>query len=267
MDAPLSIPELMQAVDATSSGSGERLAALIRLAEHPCAWHAIVATEVWAEISDLHRQRQDWDLAIAAWEQTIRLGYRSAPHPRAQIAELLVLAGRRDEGDALYAQLHDRYPHDVWLPNSAALTYLDVADWTTALQWTDIALELTINNGDQAQLIGQLSDMRSRALTAMGRAGDDDLGRRIATFVAPPRTRSTSLGESWGEVEPHLERCENCGAQPEQIGWIPTDTAQDFWAPRTPSTNTPPSVTTKVPRNPEFRDCLVFGVTGSSLFE
>ena len=249
VEALLSVPALMDAVDATPSGSDERLVALTRLADHPCAWHAILATEVWAEISDLHRQRQDWDQAIAAWEQTIRLGYRSAPHPRAQIAELLVHAGRRDEGDALYAQLHDRYPHDVWLPNSAALTYLEVADWTTALWWTDTALELTMNDGDRAQLMAQLSEMRTRALTALGRAGDDDLGRRVATFVAPPRRWSASPVESWGEVEPSLDRCENCGAQPEQIGWIPTDTAQGSWASRTPRAQTVPAVSTKVPRN------------------
>ena len=88
-----SVIELADAVEQTTAGSDERLEALVRLATHPCAWHAVLATEVWTEISDLHRQRQQWDQAIEAWEHAIRLGYRSAPHPRAQIAELLVLAG------------------------------------------------------------------------------------------------------------------------------------------------------------------------------
>lgn len=51
MDALPSVPELMDAVEATPSGSDERLAALKRLAAHPCAWYTILATEVWAEIS------------------------------------------------------------------------------------------------------------------------------------------------------------------------------------------------------------------------
>lgn len=88
------------------------------------------------------------------------------------------------EGDALYAQLLERFPSDVWLRNSAALTYLDIADWATALWWIDTALELTMNDGDQVRLIDQLVDMRSRALAALGRSGDDNLGRRVAAFCA-----------------------------------------------------------------------------------
>lgn len=239
----------MDAVEATSDGSDERLAALQQLAAHPCSWHCVLATDVWAEISDLHRQRRDWDHAIAAWEQTIQLGYRSRPHPRAQIAELLVLAGRRDEGDALYAQLLDRFPRDVWLRNNAALTYLDVAAWATALWWIDTALDLTMNDGDQVGLIDQLVEMRSRALAALGRRSNDDIGRRAAAFVPSPRSRPAGVGDSWGEIEPSTERCEHCGGQPDHVGWIPTGVNDDSWTVQSLTGSSFPAVSSKVPRN------------------
>lgn len=136
-------------------------------------------TEVWTEISEIHRQRGDWDDAIDAREHAIRLGYRSAPHPRAEIAELNILAGRRDIGDMLYRELRDRYPDDVWLYNGAGLTYLDAGDHAAALRWIDDALELTMADGDQVGLVGQLSDMRDRALRALGRDTHDELARRV----------------------------------------------------------------------------------------
>ena len=208
----------------------------------------MLATEVWAEISELYRQRHDFDRAIEAWEQTIRLGYRGAPHPRAGIAELLILAGRRQEGDALYDQLLENHPDDVWLRNSAALTYLDVDDFATALQWIDTGLELTMSQGDRLGLLGQLCDMRDRTLHALGRSENDDLSRRAAAFVAPPRSTSADTHRSWGEAEPSTEPCANCGARPDLIGWIPA--APQGWATPPPhSAANTQAVSAKVPRN------------------
>lgn len=213
--------ELSAAVDRTRAGSDDRLQALEALAAHPCAWHTVAATEVWTEISEIHRQRGDWDGAIDAWEHAIRLGYRSAPHPRAEIAELNILAGRRDIGDRLYRELRDRYPDDVWLYNSAGLTYLDVGDHATAVQWIDDALELTLADGDQVGLVRQLSDMRNRAMQALGRDAGDELARRVETFVPSPRSWTSRLDQTGGETEPSTEPCPRCGATPEHVRWIP----------------------------------------------
>ncbi|MBX7070333.1 MAG: SEC-C metal-binding domain-containing protein [Acidimicrobiales bacterium] len=248
MSGASAVFELSRAVDRTPAGSDERLDALVALARHPCARHTVAVTEVWTEISEIHRRRGDWDDAIDAWEQAIRLGYRSAPHPRAEIAELNILAGRRDIGDAIYRDLRDRYPDDVWLYNSAGLTYLDVGDHATALAWIDDALELTMSDGDQVGLVGQLSDMRDRALRALGRDTRDDLAGRIEAFVPSPRSWTSRLDQTRGEAEPSMEPCPQCGAAPDHVRWIPTGTD---W-PSTTSTRNghgSPASSAKVPRN------------------
>jgi tetratricopeptide (TPR) repeat protein len=245
MSAGSAVLELYEAVVRTPAGSDDRLLSLEALAAHPCAWHTVVVTEVWTEISEIHRRRGNWDGAIDAWEHAIRLGYRSAPHPRAEIAELNILAGRRDIGDTLYLELRDRYPDDVWLYNSAGLTYLDIGDHATALRWIDDAVELTLSDGDQVGLVGQLSDMRNRALRALGRETDDALSRRIETFVPSPRSWTSRLDQTRGEAEPSLEPCPQCGATPDHVRWVPTD--PDPIA--TTSTSTLPATSTKVPRN------------------
>lgn len=58
--------ELYEAVVRTPAGSDDRLLSLEALAAHPCAWHTVVVTEVWTEISEIHRRRDNWDGAIDA---------------------------------------------------------------------------------------------------------------------------------------------------------------------------------------------------------
>ncbi|MCU4186738.1 hypothetical protein K6U06_20405 [Acidiferrimicrobium sp. IK] len=92
---------------------------LHELLEHPCAHHQVSAYEVWDDIHWLHRRAGDYDAAIAAKREAILAGYRSEPDPEADIAECHLLAGRRSEADALFADLRVRAPDDVWLYNSA----------------------------------------------------------------------------------------------------------------------------------------------------
>lgn len=248
MNSETAVIELSAAVDHTRPGTDERLDALVALAQHPCAWHTVAVTEVWTEISEIHRRRGNWDDAIDAWEHAIRLGYRSAPHPRAEIAELNILAGRRNEGDGLYRALRDRYPDDVWLYNSAGLTYLDVGDYATALGWIDDALELTLADGDQVGLVDQLSDMRDRALRALDRDTNDELAHRIEAFVPAPRFWTSRLDQTRGDAEPSMEPCPQCGATPDHVRRLPTDTD---WAATTPTPTSAqlPLKSTKVARN------------------
>jgi tetratricopeptide (TPR) repeat protein len=248
MSGASTVTELSAAVDRTPAGSDDRLHALEALAEHPCAWHTVAVTEVWTEISEIHRQCGNWDHAIDAWELAIRLGYRSAPHPRAGIAELNILAGRREIGDTLYRKLRDRYPDDVWLYNSAGLTYLDVGDYATALHWIDDALELTLSDGDQVGLVGQLSDMRNRAMRSLGRETDDELTRRVETFVPSPRSWTSRLDQSRGETEPSTEPCPQCGATPDHVRWMPTG-LDPIAMTSTMTTARLPATSTRVPRN------------------
>jgi len=136
----------------------------------------------------------------------------------------------------------------VWLYNSAGLTYLDVGDYATALGWIDDALELTLADGDQVGLVDQLSDMRDRALRALDRDTNDELAHRIEAFVPAPRFWTSRLDQTRGDAEPSMEPCPQCGATPDHVRRLPTDTV---WAATTPTPTSAqlPLKSTKVARN------------------
>lgn len=102
--------------------------------------------EILEEIHQVLRRAGRHDEAIAAKREAIAAGYRSTPDAEADIAEILVAAGRRDEADALYAELRRRDPDDVWLdqptPTPAmplALAWFPAEQWPLALQrWPDL---------------------------------------------------------------------------------------------------------------------------------
>lgn len=77
-----------------------KIDALQACIEHPCAAHELDVFGCWEDLVRLHHRHGRLDAAIDTWEQAIAAGYWSAPHPRANIAELLVESGRRDEADA-----------------------------------------------------------------------------------------------------------------------------------------------------------------------
>lgn len=86
--------------------------------DHPCAHHQVVDYEILDEIHQLHRRAGRYQEAIDAKRQAIAAGYRCEPDAEADIAECLLLAGRREEADRLYSELHQRDPEDVWLCTS-----------------------------------------------------------------------------------------------------------------------------------------------------
>lgn len=99
------------------------LAAYRELAAHPCVHHHLDLGHIHDEVFQLLRNLKRYDEAMEAKRAAIASGYRSNPDPEADIAEVLVAAGRRDEADRLYAELRERDPEDVWLYNSAAFAY------------------------------------------------------------------------------------------------------------------------------------------------
>ena len=123
---------------------GAAIAGLHELLEHPCAHHQLAAYEVWDNIHEPHKRAGDYDAAIAAKQEAVRAGYRSEPDPDADIAECHLLAGRRAEADALFADLRTRTPDDVWLYNSAGFSYASVSDHRESARWfrdgIDVAL-------------------------------------------------------------------------------------------------------------------------------
>lgn len=74
--------------------------------------------EILDNIYEVLRRVGSYDDAITAKREAIAAGYRSVPHPEADIAECLLAAGRSDEALALFAELRERDPDDVWLFNS-----------------------------------------------------------------------------------------------------------------------------------------------------
>lgn len=176
---------------------------------HPCAAHELDVFGIWEDLARLHQRQGQLDEAIDVWEQAIAGGYQSAPHPRANIAELLLEAGRRGEADALYGELRAEHGHDVWLFNSAGYAYAVAGDDEVALSWIDAGLELALASGDPERIVDQLSEMRHQSLTALGRDAADDLAARVEAFERPVGVQS--FGDSFGEATVEVTRCEHCG--------------------------------------------------------
>src|SRR5205823_4471764 len=150
--------------------------------DHPCAAHELVVPELWSDLAGAYRAAGRLAEAMETWEQAIDAGYRARPHPRAEIAELLLEAGRRADADTLYADLREECTGDVWLYNSAGWAYAHTGDHEEALRWLEAGIELALATGDPEGIVDQLVDFRRASLTAVGRDPDDELASRTAVF-------------------------------------------------------------------------------------
>jgi tetratricopeptide (TPR) repeat protein len=221
---------------------------------HPCAPHELFVPELWEQLADAYRTQRRFDEAIEAWEQAIVAGYRSVPHPRANVADILLAAGRRAEADALFEALRQECAGDIWLYNAAGWAYSDAGDDEEALRWLEAGIELALATGDTENLLGQLVELRERSLESLGRDVDDDLARRAGVHERQPG-RHRPLTEDFGGVEPELGRCDHCGWDPdeERATRMPITEAEAFAAalrstgPR-PS-RPPPAAREKIGRN------------------
>lgn len=208
--------ELVQrAVDARAAKDKDaEVDALLACIAHPCAAHELQLTELWSELAGAYRSQGRSDEAIDAWEQAIAAGYRSVPHPRADIAELLLDAGRRAEADALFEQLRIECADDVWLYNSAGFAYAHAGDDQEAVRWLDAGIDLALATRDREALVGQLNDLRDRSLKALGREVNGELAARVEAFE-PPGPRP-SAPEYFGGTEPEPRPCDHCGWDPDE---------------------------------------------------
>ena len=174
------------------------IAALHELLDHPCSHHQVAAYEVWDNIHELHKRAGDYDAAIAAKQEAVRAGYRSEPDPDADIAECHLLAGRRAEADALFAELRVRTPDDVWLYNSAGFSYAEAGDQRESARWFRDGIDVALRTGDPDQVIVQLLDGLEAAWPALGETPEPGLaerGRRVRRGRAStPARRPVPLG-------------------------------------------------------------------------
>ncbi len=181
--------------------------------EHPCSAHQFQVAELWAELGDAYRRMGRFDAAIEARERAIENGYRSVPHPRAEIAEVLLESGRRLEADALFAELRAQCQDDVWLYNSAGFSYADADDHEEALSWLDTGIELALATGDPEDLLDQLVNRRQASTEALGRETSDELSRKAAAFERPPGYRH-GITDYYGGENVAPVRCGHCGWDP-----------------------------------------------------
>ena len=188
--------------------------ALRTMLAHPCGHHLLVEHEALDELHQVLRSARHYDEAIDAKREAIAAGYRSSPDPEADIAEILLEAGRRDEADRLYAELRQRDPDDVWLYNSAGFSYAGIDD-REALQWCLDGIDVAIATGDPDQVVTQLLEMAERQWSVLGEPVDEALVERVEGF-----------GASWQPVldrprrvrvppAPVMMRCEHCGFDPD----------------------------------------------------
>ena len=198
--------------------AGDREAALRvyeELLAHPCAHHRVTEYDVLDETHQVLRQLGRFDEAIQAKRDAIAAGYRSSPDPEADIAEALVEAGRREEADALYAELRARDPDDVWLYNSAGYIYAGVDD-PEALRWLLDGIDAAIATGDYDQVIGQLVGMTRERWDRLGLQPDADVIARVESFQ---RTWARPLYRPNASADlppiPELRPCAHCGFDPD----------------------------------------------------
>lgn len=198
---------LREAVDATDDNEA-KAEALRDLVVHPCAVHEMDMAEVWDELHSVLRQLEEYDEAIEAKEVAIDAGYRSFPHPRTDIAEILLLAGRVDDAEATFREIEAADPDDVWLANAASLAYEEIDDLESAERWARRGIETAERAGDPDGIAPQLLETVERVRAALDLDDDPDLADRVAAL---PRAKHRPFHVP--EPEP-LQPCTYCDFDP-----------------------------------------------------
>lgn len=201
----------------------ERLEALRACVAHPCAYHELDLPELYYDLGELLCTLKRYDESLEAFEAAIASGAQSLPHPRANVAEVLLQAGRRDEADATFAELRRRYPDDIWLYNFAGLAYVRAGCYREALTWLEQGIAISLEGGDRDRILGQLNDERNTCRNRLG-LGNDELSAQLAAFERPEtkswpflsNTGYTSLGEAYPDHSP----CGYCGWDPSNEGHL-----------------------------------------------
>jgi tetratricopeptide (TPR) repeat protein len=123
---------------------------------HPCAAHEFDLAGLHEDLATSLRSIDHYDEAIEEMELAIAAGYRSWPVPEVEIAELHLLAGRRETAASLFDDIRERTPHDVWLYNAVGYIYAEVADHESALRWFTDGIELAMGNARLSPLRGRI---------------------------------------------------------------------------------------------------------------
>ncbi len=138
--------------------------------------------ECYADLAREYDRQGRHDDAIALHERAIEHGRSTIPDPRSDIAEFHLRAGRHDEAAAIWAELKTADPDDVWLYNAAGLSYNEIGEHELAIDWLGQGIELAMRIDDPEGIVSQLSDVRRRSLSALGR-DHDELEQHVDPFL------------------------------------------------------------------------------------
>lgn len=205
---------LMDAAVVARHDHEARIEALRECVAHPCAYHELDLPELYGTLGETLDVLHRYDESLEAWEAAIAAGYRGVPHPRTNVAEVLLRAGRREEADAVFADLHRQCPDDIWLYNSAGLSYREVGEHEAALPWLDEGIAIALADGDAEGILFQLDAERTRCREGLG-LDKDALTDRVAAFERPGPSRGISTVKMLGEAQPDRSPCTHCGWYPE----------------------------------------------------
>jgi tetratricopeptide (TPR) repeat protein len=186
------------AVDA-GYDDGARVAARRACVVHPCAYHELDLPELYGQLGEMLCRLGRFDESLEAYEAAIAAGERSLPHPRTNVAAVLLRAGRRQKGDATFAELRRRCPGDIRLYNAAGFSYAEVGEHAATLQWLDEGIVMALAEAGSEGALGQLASERCSCREALG-LGDGELTARVAAFERPRSARGLGLSQREPEL-------------------------------------------------------------------
>jgi len=128
-----------------------------------------------------HERRHDE--SIATFERAIELGWDVVPDGRCEIARVLLLAGRDEQADALWAELRAADPEGMWTLNAGGLAYNEVGRDEEAVDWLADGLGVALGEEDPQHVVDQMSDARRLSLRRLRRE-QDELEREVDVFRA-----------------------------------------------------------------------------------
>ena len=129
--------------------------------------------ELHSELADVYDRLGQVEDALGHADVLIERNYQCMPDPRCRRAEILIRHGRLEEAGALWRQVAQDTPDDVWVYNNAGLEYGAIGEHDVALGWLTHGLELAVRTGDPERLVGQLRGLRAASLASLGRQPDD----------------------------------------------------------------------------------------------
>jgi SEC-C motif-containing protein len=169
------------------------------------------------------------DDSIAAFERALELGWDVVPAGRCEIARVLLLAGRDEQADALWAQLRAADPGGVWTLNAGGLAYHEAGRDREAVEWLAAGLRVALADEDAEHVVDQMSHARRRSLRELGR-DPDTLEHEVDAFRARAAVREE---ERRADLRASLRRSgiPVCGTRVD-VAWVSGDderAARERW--------------------------------------